>query len=119
MKIFIDFDDVIFNTRDFRIDFEKIFLQFGITADIFADNYYNYPPNKKNYPVKTYVLEKHLEKISKTVSFDKVALEKSIRNFLIDTRKYVFSDVETFLKRFNSSELFLISHGKQDFQRKK
>lgn len=119
MKIFIDFDDVIFNTKHFKVDFEKIFSQFGITANIFTKNYYNYSPNKKNSPVVTYILEKHLEKINEGFSFNRLALKKSIQKFLKDTRKYVFSDVENFLKKFSPSELFLISHGKQNFQRKK
>jgi len=119
VKIFIDFDDVIFNTRRFKADFEKVFSRFGIAEDVFRKNYYNYLPNRKNSPVRTYILEKHLEKISKTVSFDKVALEKSIQDFLSDTRKYVFSDVENFLKKFSPPELFLISHGDRNFQRKK
>lgn len=119
MKIFIDFDDVIFDTRRFRIDFKNVFSQFGITDDIFTKNYYNYLPNKKNSPIKTYLLGKHLEKINKDISFDKLAIEKSIQSFLNDTRKYVFSDAKNFLKRFSPSELFLISHGGRDFQRKK
>jgi FMN phosphatase YigB (HAD superfamily) len=119
MKIFIDFDDVIFNTRRFKADFQNIFSQFGITADIFVRNYYNYPPNKKGSSIETYILEKHLEKISQKFSFDRLALKRSIHNFLKDTRQYVFSDVENFLKKFSPSELFLISHGKQNFQRKK
>jgi FMN phosphatase YigB (HAD superfamily) len=119
VKIFIDFDDVIFNTRRFKADFQNIFSQFGITDNIFAKSCYNYPPNKKSFPIKTYILEKHLEKISQSVSFNKLALGKSILNFLKDTRQYVFPDVKNFLKKFSPLELFLISHGKQNFQRKK
>ena len=119
MKIFIDFDDVIFNTKRFRADFQNIFSQFGVTEDVFTDNYYNYSPNKKNYPIKTYLLEKHLEKINQVVSLARPIIEKCLQAFLKDTRKYVFSDVESFLKNFSPSELFLISHGQQDFQRKK
>jgi FMN phosphatase YigB (HAD superfamily) len=119
VKIFIDFDDVIFNTKRFRADFQNIFSQFGVTEDVFTDNYYNYPPNKKSFPARTYILEKHLEKINQVVSLAQPIIKRSIEVFLRDTRKYVFSDAESFLKNFYPSELFLISHGQQDFQRKK
>lgn len=119
MKIFIDFDDVIFNTRRFKADFEKVFSRFGIAEDVFRENYYNYFPNRKNSPVRTYILEKHLEKIGKIISFDGAALKKCILNFLIDTQKYIFSDSKYFFQRFSPSELFLISYGGRNFQRKK
>jgi len=119
MKIFIDFDDVIFNTKRFRADFQHIFSPFGITEDIFTKNYYNYPPNKKEYPVRTYILEKHLSKINQVVDFARPLLQKNIHIFLQDTQKYVFPDVESFLQKFSPAELFLISHGDNDFQRKK
>lgn len=119
MKIFIDFDDVIFNTQRFRIDFQNIFSPFGVTEDIFSKNYYNYPPNKKSFPVKTYILEKHLAKISRTIALVRPILEKNIQIFLQDTRRYVFPDAEPFLQKFSPSELLLISYGNDDFQRKK
>ena len=119
MKIFIDFDDVIFNTRRFKADFEVIFSQFGITANVFAENYFNYPPNKKGFPMRTYILEKHLAKINQVASFARPILEKNIGIFLEATRKYVFPDVENFLKNFSPPELFLISHGDKNFQGKK
>lgn len=119
MKIFIDFDDVLFNTRRFRIDFQKIFSQFGISDDIYARNYYNYPPNSQKSPKTIYILEEHLKKISNSIYFDKPALKRKIQKLLGNTRKYVFSDVEPFLQNFSRQELFLISHGQQNFQRKK
>jgi FMN phosphatase YigB (HAD superfamily) len=119
VKIFIDFDDVIFNTKNFKDDFESVFSRFGIASDIFKKNYYNYPPNNQNTSGTTYILEEHLKKISKSISFNEAVLKKSIQNLLDDTRKYVFSDVEPFLQNFSRQELFLISHGKQDFQGKK
>ena len=119
MKIFIDFDDVIFNTKRFRADFQNIFSQFGVTEDVFTDNYYNYLPNSKNSSVRMYILEKHLERIGKIISFDKAALKKCIRNFLSDTQKYIFPDSKYFFQRFSPSELFLISHGDKNFQAKK
>lgn len=119
MKIFIDFDDVLFDTRSFKTNFQKIFLQFGITADIFAENYYNYLPNKKNSSIRTYNLEKHLEMIRRSIVFDKLKLKNNIQAFLKDVRKYVFSDVKPFFQKFSRKELILISHGDRNFQRKK
>jgi len=119
VKIFIDFDDVLFDTRRFRVDFQDIFSQFGIPDDIYTRNYYNYPPNRQNSPKTIYILEEHLKKISKNISFDKPALKRKIQKLLSNTRKYVFSDAEPFLHNFSRQELFLISHGKQNFQGKK
>jgi len=119
VKIFIDFDDVLFDTRNFRADFQNIFSQFGIADDIYTRNYYNYPPNNQNFPETIYILEEHLKKIGKIISFDEIALKRKIQNLLKDTRKYVFSDVESLLQNFSRKELFLISHGDPNFQKKK
>lgn len=119
MKIFIDFDDVVFNTQRYKTDLKKIFFRFGISADLFERLYFAYPPNSNNSSVKTYQLEKHLQVLRKKVSFKKSELRKAVERFLADTKKYVFPDTVFFLNHFKKKQLFLISHGDRNFQRKK
>ena len=41
MKLFIDFDDVLFNTRNFTKDIKILFLKHGIPENIFNETYKN------------------------------------------------------------------------------
>ena len=41
MKIFIDFDDVLFNTKDFIRDIKIVFRRHGVSEDVFSETYKN------------------------------------------------------------------------------
>jgi len=64
MKIFIDFDDTIFNTARFKTELENIFFRFGITPEEFEATYLNYP-QKKETGLRTYSLKNQIEKLEK------------------------------------------------------
>jgi len=119
MKIFIDFDDVIFNAKNFKNDLKKIFYKFGISEKLFDQSYYNYPPNKKDTRVKTYVPEKQIKTIKKEIYLDDIQLQCEFEKFITNTKKYVFPDVVSFLNNFSKKQLFLISHGSPSFQKNK
>lgn len=119
MKIFIDFDDVLFNTKKFRKDFEKIFKDSGITKEIFDKYYYTYPDKISKGVIQMYNPEKHLERIEKKAGIRTEQLGKKIKKFILDTSAYIFSDSFNFLDKFDKQGLFLVSFGKADFQNKK
>ena len=63
-KIFLDFDDVIFNTRDFVKDYKEIFYSFDVPEKLFRKYYYGYPV-KKNGQLLQYNPEEHLQCLKK------------------------------------------------------
>ena len=113
MKIFIDFDDVIFNTKKFVIDYKKIFRLHEISEDIYKKYYYDYPPNKKNSKLKKYISEPHIDKIGKEERIDVSTLKRDIEVFLGKANKYVFPD--DFFSSFKKGDNYLISYSKNKF----
>lgn len=114
-KIFLDFDDVIFNTREFVVDYKKIFHSLGISEDLFKKYYYGYPV-KKSGKIMKYNPYEHLKRIEKNFNINTKELKKEIDGFVKDTARYIFSDVHDFLESFSKKELFLLSYGETKFQ---
>jgi FMN phosphatase YigB (HAD superfamily) len=119
VKIFIDFDDVIFNAKIYKADLKKIFAKFGVSEELFSQSYFDYPPNKKSSLIKTYILKRQIKSIKKKISIDGSQLEKEVEKFLTKAEKYLFPDATPFFKKFSKKQLFLISHGNPSFQKKK
>ncbi len=118
-KIFIDFDDTIFNTRDFSSDYRKIFDECGVCKDIFKDLYYDYPQKDKSGKLKKYDFQKHVARIGEECQMDTTQLKDRIEKLITNTKKYIFPDVPNFLRMFEKNNLFLISYGRTKFQEKK
>lgn len=119
MKIFIDFDDVLFNTGKFREDYKKIFWKNNISKEIFEKYYYDYPLKQKNGHLKKYDAWEHIKKIKNSEKIDVNNLKKEIISFLDKSEKYVFSDVADFMDSFGKSNLYLVSYAVTDFQKLK
>jgi len=119
MKIFIDFDDVLLNTGNFRNDYKKIFISHGIPDCAYSEFYYDYPVKKRNRKIMKYDPKEHLRRIRKDLQISTKTLERDISRFVKDTGKYIFDDVKGFLKKFKKDDLFLVSYAKTDFQEKK
>ncbi|MFA5993591.1 MAG: hypothetical protein WC823_01375 [Parcubacteria group bacterium] len=115
MKIFIDFDDVLFNTKKFVVDYKKIFRLHGINEDMYKKYYYDYPPNKKNSKLKKYIAEPHIDRIGEKEKIDVSDLKHDIEVFLSKASKYVFPDVDYFLSSFKKEDSYLISYSKNKF----
>jgi FMN phosphatase YigB (HAD superfamily) len=118
MKIFIDFDDVIFNTRKFTVDYKKIFNSHGISEKIYEKYYYDYPVNRgKDF--KKYHPGMHIREIGKNFSFNIKKLENDIAQFTKNTKKYIFKDFYVFIKQFRKEDLYLLSFPNIKFQKTK
>lgn len=116
MRIFIDFDDVIFNTKKFREDLTVIFALYGISEEEYYNSYFD--PNDKR-PVKSHDIEDQIERLKKIHSFDEKALRESVDNFMQDTSKYIFADVMIFADLHKNNRLSILSFGNKIFQEKK
>jgi len=118
MKIFIDFDDVLFNTKSFVVDIKKIFEKNGVSEEIFKKYYRDSEVKKGEGIVRKYNPYKQIERI-KTQGFKTQKIEKEFRKLLKDTRKYLFEDGMEFLKEFKDEDLYVVSYGDKKFQEEK
>ena len=117
MKIFIDFDDALFNTKQLVVDIKSIFEKNGVSEEIFK-KYYKDPETEKNKGVVKYNPYKQIEKI-KAQGFDTVKIEKELPKLLKDTSRYLFKDGIRFLEELKEEELYIVSYGDEQYQREK
>jgi len=118
MKIFIDFDDVIFYTKKFKNDLISIFLKNGVTRQEFENSYYTFQ-KKAQARGEYYDPKKQIQVLKKRNQIDQRKLSRDIDKFLKSLEKYVFSDVLNFLSHFPKKDLYLITYGHEIFQMKK
>jgi len=116
MIIFVDFDDVLFNSKRIKDDLINIFLKHGINREIFDKYYYN---SKENKVIKTYDPSRQLRDIQENENIDVDLLKKELEEFMKDTSKYLFEDSLEFLKSFEKDFVAIVSYGKSFFQEMK
>ncbi len=115
-KIFIDFDDVVFNTKQFKDDFRQMFVAHGISGEIF-DKHYNDPNDSR--AIKTFDPWKQTENIGKELEIDTAFLAGLVDEFISGMARYLFDDVSEFVKAFGKENIWVVSFGECDFQTKK
>lgn len=108
MKIFLDFDDVIFNTKRLSSDFKNLFFQSGISEDTFKKYYYNED--------NSYDPWAQIKKIQAESGKDLSGLEKSISGLVGNLTDYVFDDFWDFSKKIGKENIFILSYGDVNFQ---
>lgn len=118
MKIFIDFDDTIFNTKKFKHDLIGIFLKHGVTLSDFENSYYGLQKLNKTKGLH-YDPKAQIQVLKKNNIGDSKKLGEAMDIFLAKLETYVFGDVLEFLQMFPRKDLFILSYGHDVFQRKK
>ena len=120
MKIFLDFDDTLFDTRAFAIGAQQLFSRYGISEERFWTSYHEI---RKGFSTKgwAYSFERHLEKLRTELSGDAAVLAAALDAYLNDTSRFLFPDVLETLGFFKSKRcsMYILSFGDADFQRKK
>jgi FMN phosphatase YigB (HAD superfamily) len=121
MKIFIDFDDVLFNTRDFIADIKVVFRRSGISEDVFYKTYKNRAVslNKDGENAETYDPCFHFKKIKEETKINTDQLKNDFMALKKDTSKYIFPDVCHFLSKVQKKDIFILSFGTNKFQKEK
>ncbi|HOW60822.1 MAG TPA: hypothetical protein P5548_03555 [Candidatus Moranbacteria bacterium] len=121
MKVFIDFDDVLFNTKKFIEDIEVIFQKHGISKNIFYETYQSEDKiSKTNYGnMFSYSPSLQFKKIKKKIKIDTKQLEKDFNVLVKNTKKYIFKDVDKFLNKMGKKDIFILSFGTNNFQKEK
>ncbi len=118
MKIFVDFDGVIFDSIKFRKSLKKVFVKSGVSIFNYDStfNIFSSTTTKKN---TAYSPKKHINKLEKIEKINRKKIERNLKNFYGDLKKFVFPDAIHFLGKFNPDELFILSFGNRNFQRGK
>ncbi|MFH1565234.1 MAG: HAD family hydrolase [bacterium] len=121
MKIFLDFDDVIFDTKRFIDDRDQIFLDNNIAPEIFNKYPNDYSLKRKQGELVKYSDKEHLESLrdvlDNNVDFEK--LRKEISELIKDAEKYVFKEFYDFAEKIGKENLFLLSYGDVKHQTEK
>lgn len=118
MKIFIDFDDVLFNTNDFYESIKNIFLKNGVSEKIFLKYYKDPKLSREKGIVRKYNPYKQIERISK-LGIETCKIKKDFSKLLKDAKKYVFKDGVMFLEKVKNEDLYIVSFGDSRFQKEK
>ncbi|MDP3957080.1 MAG: HAD family hydrolase [bacterium] len=117
MKIFLDFDDLLFDTRAFFDGLQDIFEEFGIPGELFRKSYQEM---KAEFPPEgwCYSPEMHIERLRQHSPFDVEGVRKKLEVFMADTEKFLFPDVKEFLAALKKSgqSIFILSFGDVHFQ---
>ncbi len=118
MKVFIDFDDTLFNTRDFVIDYSQLFVAAGLTPEVYEATYRE-AHRRMGESIEVYEAQTHTDTIAKQYpAIDIQTLKANVSEFLKDTSAYVFSDVKPFLEQTQRKgiQLYILSFGQSQFQ---
>jgi FMN phosphatase YigB (HAD superfamily) len=118
MKVFIDFDDVIFNAKRFKNDLIKVFLENGITRSEFDNSYYTFAKKDQDRG-KYYDPKSQIQVLRRRRQINHKKLNLKIDDLMGNLERYVFPDVAYFLGNFSKKDLFLITYGHVRFQKNK
>jgi FMN phosphatase YigB (HAD superfamily) len=117
MKILIDFDDVILNSKKFKEDYRKIFKKHGIPELVSIKHYYDKRESEKD--IKAYDPEKHLNNIKRIEKIDVSKLRGEAMAFPQNSNKYLHADFKDFAKSFRKKDIIIITFTNTCFQRNK
>lgn len=115
-KLFIDFDDTLFNRNKFRDDLFKIFEELGFTKEDLEKSYK--AVYKDGYDGAIAQLDYLHQNVKK---FDLKAAKKKVNEFLSNLESYLYEEAIPFLKAIDKKkyEINLITVGGIDFQKSK
>ncbi|MCL5410372.1 MAG: HAD hydrolase-like protein [Patescibacteria group bacterium] len=114
-KIFIDFDNTLYDTRFLKKDLFEVLQSQGFSKEEVLAAYkkatsnYNYSPTN------------HLEELLKIKSFNTKATAAIIESLYLDAPEHLFKDSVSFLKSLDRKkfEVDLLTLGDTDFQKRK
>lgn len=111
MRIFLDLDDVVFNTRGLIRDLRCVYIDTGIPEDIFKACY-------RAPGVSLYSLDAHAACMAERTGASKERLLHIGRTLLVCAEKYVFPDMHAFFVE-HGKDTTILSFGGSDFQKAK
>ena len=122
MKIFVDFDNTIFDTRhQFLNDFFGVFDKYGVSREVFYSTL-SYFSKTSLQTGECYSPESHIREIKKLTeqNINEKQFLQEMEIFLEDLEKYVFDeDFYEFANNFDKKDLIILSYGEDNFQSQK
>ena len=118
MKIFLDFDDSLFDTKRFVSKLVEIFLKNGVSKNDFFATYRDYP-QKTVRGLQKYDPCRQIKYLESSIGVCGEKIKSDLENFVSDTSRYVFRDVDSFFSNFRRNNLYIVSFGHTGFQEKK
>jgi FMN phosphatase YigB (HAD superfamily) len=118
MKIILDFDDVLFNTKAFKIGLIRVFKKNRVSEKDFLVTYKDYPTLTKKGLLK-YDPFQQIKILGERRGINTAKTRRDMLEFLKSCPQYVFREVAEFLGKFLKNKLFLVSYGHTGFQDKK
>ncbi len=117
MKIFLDFDDFFLDTENGLVPetFEHYTSLTGATLEEVYETYRQFSRAKAEGG-KCYAIGAHLEYLRKYTDFDVDEVLRQMKLFLADTRRYLYTGVEDFLRTLKKADSFLLTYGDDEFQ---
>lgn len=117
MRVFIDLDDVLLDTREFKNVYFKTFVKFGISTDKAKEAY-----AKMRQRLGIYDLKTHLEFLRENYPDLPIGkIKKAIADLYGKSGSYVFKDAKPLLEYIRKKKwvIFLISSGDPKLQKRK
>ncbi|MEI7621471.1 MAG: hypothetical protein WCJ51_02970 [Candidatus Moraniibacteriota bacterium] len=118
MKIFIDFDDVLFNTKQFSTYLKGFFAEEGIDQELFQKYYYD-PNDELKEGVRLFNPHGLLARLEKYEKIDTSKIRHDFETKLQNLESFVFADVADFLAAMGKENLELVSFGLTNWQQSK
>ncbi|MFA5926347.1 MAG: hypothetical protein WC831_05505 [Parcubacteria group bacterium] len=118
LKIFIDFDDAIFYTKAFKEGLIGVFEKNGVSEEDFSRTYRELSKKNKSGIAKRDPYNQ-IRFLEKELGIDGKKTKSDLDRFLKNSRKYIFKDINPFLKNFSKNNLHIITFGHAKFQAKK
>jgi len=118
MIIFIDFDDVLFNTKDFSACLKEFFAKAGIDQELFQKYYYDSNDQSKD-KVRLFDPNGLFLRLEKYEKIDTSKIRHDFATKLQALERFVFEDATDFLVTMGKENLQLISFGLTSWQQNK
>ncbi len=121
MKIFVDFDNTIFDTHHIFLEkFYDVFYQYGVSRSVFDDTLPHFSKTALQTG-KCYSPREHIKMIKKTTgkTIDEKVFLQEMAIFLEDLEECIFEDFYAFVNQYNKEDLIILSYGNEEFQNQK
>jgi len=121
MIIAIDFDDVLFDTRRFRIGLRDTFEKAGVDEKMFDRTYAEIKEGQNRNKVITYDFNTHVTLLARRTGIAQERMLEAVEMWLNDAGTYFFRDSLAFLHDMHlvSAQIVVVSYGTSPFQEKK
>lgn len=111
MKIYLDFDDTIFDTAAFVDKLTGVWMRAGFSEADFDRAYLETKARANDFDMEILI-----QVFGEQKSFDEVQTRRRLEKLLADAGVFVYADFFDFARRFTKADLKMLSFGTTQFQ---